>query len=83
MQKYRATPASLREDLAGMKEFQITTFAQRHGEARRQMAEEIQQEAKNLYLYHQNVQHVFECLVAFMDGRRDHLIRLLNHYGKA
>jgi hypothetical protein len=81
MAEHGVTHERLRGDLARMQEFQITTFAECHGEALSRMADLICQEAQKLYIYDgthsREGESAFDLLSAYLDQRRDELVSLL------
>ena len=64
-----------------MQEWQITTFAESHGEERSQMADLIDQESKKLYIYdsphNRERESVFDLLSAYIEQHRDELVAAL------
>ncbi len=84
MAEFGVTHERLRGDLARMQEWQITTFAESHGEELSQMADLVSQEAKKLYIYDRmhdrEGEDVFVLLSAYIEQRRDELVALLEAY---
>lgn len=82
MTEHGVTHELLRGDFARLHEFQITTFAESHGEDLSQMADLIVQESMKLYIYSDNRkgEDVFVLLSAFIEQRRDELVDLLEAY---
>ena len=84
MAEHGVTHERLRGDLDRMQEWQITTFAECHGEELSQMADLIGQESKKLYIYDRmhdrEGEDVFVLLSAYIQQRRDELVALLEDY---
>jgi len=84
MAEHRVTHERLRGDLARMQEWQISTFAECHGEELSQMADLVGRESKKLYIYDRmhdrEGEDVFVLLSAYIEQRRDELVALLEAY---
>ena len=84
MAKHGVTHERLRRDLARMQEWQITNFAESHGEELSQMADLVGQESEKLYIYDRmhdrEGEDVFVLLSAYIEQRRDELMALLEAY---
>jgi hypothetical protein len=84
MSEHGVTVERLRSDLANVQEFQVTSFAELHGERLADMAQQIDDEARNLYLYEQLGEPVFDLLEAHLQQRSDELLAALEaHAGRA
>jgi hypothetical protein len=67
--------ADLRRDLEATEEFEISSFAQRHGAAARGMAREVNPIARRLYLYRPSEgEAVFDMLQSYLEPRRNELV---------
>jgi hypothetical protein len=83
MSEHGVTVERLRSDLANVQEFQVTSFAELHGERLADMAQQIEDEARNLYLYEEAGEPVFDLLEAHLQRRRDELLAALKaHTGR-
>ena len=84
MAEHGVTHEQLRGDLDRMQEWQITTFAECHGEELSQMADLVGQESTKLYIYDRmhdrEGEDVFVLLSAYIQQRRDELVALLEDY---
>lgn len=78
MAKHGVSPSRLREDFAEVEQYQITSFAELHGEQLEPMTEEIDQEAEKLYLYAEHGEGVFSLLEDYVKNHRGELIKALN-----
>jgi hypothetical protein len=74
MLAHGVTPTDLRADFQGHKAFEITTFAQVHGEHRKSMADEILREAQHLYAASGWTNDLIGKLEAYVTNHREHLI---------
>jgi hypothetical protein len=63
-----------------MQEWQITGFAECHGEDLSQMADLVGQESEKLYINDREGEDVFVLLSAFIEQRKDELVALLKAY---
>ena len=81
MADHGVTHERLRADNARMQEWQITTFAESHGEELSQMAKAIGREAERLYLYARihgrEREPVFDLLSAYIEQCKNELVTLL------
>jgi len=81
MADHGVTHERLRADNAHMQEWQITTFAESHGEELSQMAKAIGREAEKLYLYDRirgrEGEPVFDLLSAYIEQCKNELVTLL------
>jgi hypothetical protein len=81
MAEHGVTHERLRGDLARLQEFQITTFAEVHGEGLRPMSDAIHEEARKLYLYDsmndREGERVFDLLEAYIERNKDELVSLV------
>jgi hypothetical protein len=84
MAEHGVTHERLRGDFDRMQEWQITTFAESHGEELSQMADLIGQESRKLYIYDRmhdrEGEDVFVLLSAYIQQRRDELVALAEAY---
>ena len=84
MAEHGVTHEQLRGNLARMQEWQITTFAESHGEKLTQMARLVDQESNKLYIYDltydRQGEDVFGLLSAYIEQRKDELVALLEAY---
>src|SRR5262245_4456216 len=81
MAEHGVTHERLRGDLDRMQEWQITNFAESHGEELSQMADLVDQESNKLYIYDRTHdregEDVFVMLSAYIEQRKDELVALL------
>src|SRR5262245_49861118 len=84
MAEHGVTHERLRGDLDRMQEWQITNFAESHGEDLSQMADLVDQESNKLYIYDRmydrDGEDVFVMLSAYIEQRKDELVALLEVY---
>lgn len=78
MSEHGVTVERLRSGLDQLREFQITTFRERHGEELSQMAELIGRQARKLYVYDRGAEPVFDLLSGYLDHRRDEFLASLD-----
>lgn len=78
MNRTGVRPVDLRRDLEATKEYEVSTFAQRHGAAARAMASEVAPIARRLYLYRPtDGEPVFDKLQSYLEPRREEVMRSL------
>jgi hypothetical protein len=80
MNEHGVTVERLRSDFAKVREWQITTFRELHGEELSQMADLIVQEARKLDIYKHTAEAAFELLPIYLEGRRDEFVTSLEAY---
>ena len=80
MSEHGVTVERLRREVNNAQLHQITNFLELHGEELVPMAEQIDREARKLYLYANNsdpAEPVFDLLEAYLQSRRDVLVAAL------
>jgi hypothetical protein len=79
MADYGVTVERLRRDFDGAQLYEITSFLEMHGDELSPMAEQIEREARKLDLYDPE-EPVFDLLNAYLQGRRDEFVPVLERY---
>jgi Domain of unknown function (DUF4375) len=77
MSEHGVSVEQLRGDLAKVQELQVTSFADLHGERLADMTQQIDAEARKLYVYQRDGEAVFDLLEANLQQRRDELLAAL------
>jgi hypothetical protein len=83
MSNHGVTVERLRRNLNNAQLYQITNFRELHGEELLPMAEQIDREARKLYIYryrpidNDSTEPVFDLLEAYLQGRQDELVAAL------